>query len=132
MPTLTVDANIKDLCGKLAKNSAIDPALYEKYHIKRGLRNSDGTGVKAGITNICNVHGYLLNEGELELSRVSSSTEATALPTSLKMSRKRIAMATKKHRSFFFSDISRHRQSLNGSTTLSPKTAIFRAISLKI
>lgn len=66
MPTLTVDANIKDLCGKLAKNSAIDPALYEKYHIKRGLRNSDGTGVKAGITNICNVHGYLLNEGELE------------------------------------------------------------------
>ena len=66
MPTLTVDANIKDLCGKLAKNSAIDPALYEKYHIKRGLRNSDDTGVKAGITNICNVHGYLLNEGELE------------------------------------------------------------------
>lgn len=66
MPTLTVDANIKDLCGKLAKNSAIDPALYEKYHIKRGLRNSDGTGVKAGITNICNVHGYLLNEDELE------------------------------------------------------------------
>lgn len=66
MPTLTVDANIKDLCGKLAKNSAIDPTLYEKYHIKRGLRNSDGTGVKAGITNICNVHGYLLNEGELE------------------------------------------------------------------
>ena len=66
MPTLTVDANIKDLCGKLAKNSAIDPALYEKYHIKRGLRNSDGTGVKAGITNICNVHGYLLNEVELE------------------------------------------------------------------
>ena len=66
MPTLTVDANIKDLCGKLAKNSVIDPALYEKYHIKRGLRNSDGTGVKAGITNICNFHGYLLNEGELE------------------------------------------------------------------
>ena len=66
MPTLTVDANIKDLCEKLAKNSVIDPALYEKYHIKRGLRNSDGTGVKAGITNICNVHGYLLNEGELE------------------------------------------------------------------
>ena len=66
MPTLTVDANIKDLCGKLAKNSVIDPALYEKYHIMLGLRISDGTGVKAGITNICNVHGYLLNEGELE------------------------------------------------------------------
>ncbi|MDE6657767.1 MAG: citrate synthase, partial [Oscillospiraceae bacterium] len=30
------------------------------------LRRSDGTGVLAGITNICNVHGYLVNEGEVE------------------------------------------------------------------
>ncbi len=66
MATLITGANIKDLCGKLAENSIIDPKLYEKYHVKRGLRNSDGTGVVAGITNICNVHGYLLNEGELE------------------------------------------------------------------
>ena len=66
MATLITGANIKDLCGKLAENSIIDPKLYEKYHVKRGLRNSDGTGVVAGITNICNVHGYLLNEGEVE------------------------------------------------------------------
>lgn len=66
MPVQNSDAIIKNLCSQLAENSAIDPALYEKYHIKRGLRNSDGTGVKAGITNICNVHGYLLNEGEVE------------------------------------------------------------------
>lgn len=66
MPKQNSDAIIKNLCSQLAENSVIDPALYEKYHIKRGLRNSDGTGVKAGITNICNVHGYLLNEGEVE------------------------------------------------------------------
>ncbi len=45
-------------------NNAIDPRLYEKYIVKRGLRNSDGTGVMAGLTNICNVHGYVINEGE--------------------------------------------------------------------
>ena len=39
---------------------------YEKFHVKRGLRNDDGTGVMAGITNICNVHGYIINEGEKE------------------------------------------------------------------
>lgn len=33
---------------------------------KRGLRNKDGTGVVAGITNICNVHGYVVNEGDVE------------------------------------------------------------------
>lgn len=58
--------NIKNLCRELADNTIIDPALYQKYHVKRGLRKRDGTGVVAGITNICNVHGYVLNEGEVE------------------------------------------------------------------
>ncbi|MDE6797266.1 MAG: citrate synthase, partial [Ruminococcus sp.] len=58
--------NIKNLCSELVENTSISPSLYDKYHVKRGLRNSDGTGVVAGITNICNVHGYVLNEGEVE------------------------------------------------------------------
>ena len=66
MPSFISGANITDLCSKLAENTVIDPNLYEKYHVKRGLRNSDGTGVMAGITNICNVHGYVMNEGERE------------------------------------------------------------------
>ena len=59
-------SNIKNLCKELIDNTIIDPALYQKYHVKRGLRKSDGTGVVAGITKICNVHGYVLNEGEVE------------------------------------------------------------------
>ncbi|MDD6826527.1 MAG: citrate/2-methylcitrate synthase [Oscillospiraceae bacterium] len=59
-------APVDSLCNKLREYSAIDPALYEKFHVKRGLRKSDGTGVTAGITKICNVHGYLMNEGEVE------------------------------------------------------------------
>lgn len=58
--------NITNLCRELVNNSAIEPQLYDKYHVNRGLRNSDGTGVVAGITKICNVHGYILNEGEVE------------------------------------------------------------------
>ncbi|MCH5193248.1 MAG: citrate synthase [Oscillospiraceae bacterium] len=56
----------KSLCEEFEKNNKIAPELYEKYHVKRGLRNSDGSGVVAGITNICNVHGYIVNEGERE------------------------------------------------------------------
>ncbi|MDR1674316.1 MAG: citrate synthase, partial [Oscillospiraceae bacterium] len=57
---------IKSLCDTLKENSKIDPKLYEKFDVSRGLRRSDGTGVVAGITNICNVHGYVINEGERE------------------------------------------------------------------
>ena len=45
-------------------NNKITAADFERFNVKRGLRNPDGTGVLAGVTEICNVHGYLLNEGE--------------------------------------------------------------------
>ena len=48
------------------QNNLIDKTYYDKYGVKRGLRNPDGTGVMAGMTNICNVHGYIVNEGEKE------------------------------------------------------------------
>lgn len=52
------------LCEQFIANNTIDPKFYDRYVVKRGLRNSDGTGVIAGLTNICNVHGYVINEGE--------------------------------------------------------------------
>ncbi len=66
MSNVFSNSDMQSLCSELLKNSAIDPALYQKFHVKRGLRRSDGTGVLAGITNICNVHGYVVNEGEME------------------------------------------------------------------
>ena len=66
MPSFFSSINITDLCRELTENSSIEPQLYEKYRVNRGLRRSDGTGVVAGITKICNVHGYILNEGEVE------------------------------------------------------------------
>ncbi|MBQ6585588.1 MAG: citrate synthase [Coriobacteriales bacterium] len=46
------------------RNNSFDPALYDRYPVKRGLRNADGTGVLAGITQISNVHGYIIDEGD--------------------------------------------------------------------
>lgn len=46
------------------ENTPIAPTAYNNYKVKRGLRNSDGTGVLAGLTNIGNVHGYIVSEDE--------------------------------------------------------------------
>lgn len=66
----TLDKNVQKLIGKLCKNfkenKIPDAELYAKYDIKRGLRNPDGTGVLAGISQVSNVHGYVVNEGERE------------------------------------------------------------------
>ena len=53
-----------DLYKQFEKINYIDPSYYEKFRVKRGLRNADGTGVLAGMTNISNVHGYLLSDGD--------------------------------------------------------------------
>ena len=40
------------------------PGVYSKYNVKRGLRNEDGTGVLVGLTEIGEVHAYVVDEGE--------------------------------------------------------------------
>lgn len=55
---------IDELSAVAQKNNQIDPELYGKYNVKRGLRNSDGTGVLVGLTEIGEVHAYILDEGE--------------------------------------------------------------------
>lgn len=47
----------------LAKiNNFIDPELYTKYEVKRGLRDLDGKGVLVGLTEIGEVSAYILDE----------------------------------------------------------------------
>jgi citrate synthase len=55
---------LKKQAEKVRAVDYIDPALYAKYGVKRGLRNDDGTGVLVGLTTIGNVHGYVVSEGE--------------------------------------------------------------------
>lgn len=48
-----------------AQNAYVIPReAFDKYHVKRGLREDDGSGVRAGVTKVGNVHGYIINEGE--------------------------------------------------------------------
>ena len=56
---------ISSLCGELNKNNSINPVNFEKFDVKRGLRNADGTGVMAGLTRICSVEGYYILDGEV-------------------------------------------------------------------
>ena len=51
------------LCEQVKEKNRISPEKLKNYEVKRGLRNADGTGVLAGLTNICNVHGFVMNEG---------------------------------------------------------------------
>ena len=52
----------KELVQKYRKNCGIGPESYQKYDVKRGLRNLDGTGVKTILTEISDVTGYEKNE----------------------------------------------------------------------
>jgi 2-methylcitrate synthase len=45
-------------------NTKIPLEYYERYNVKRGLRNADGTGVLVGLTEIGDVHGYIIDEKE--------------------------------------------------------------------
>lgn len=45
------------------KNNIINSKFYKKYDVKRGLRNENGTGVLVGLTEIGNVHGYIVEDG---------------------------------------------------------------------
>ena len=57
---------IHNLCDDFLDKNQIDAADYRRWRIKRGLRNADGTGVQAGITQIGNVDGYYLHDGRKE------------------------------------------------------------------
>ena len=55
---------LSELCEKLERKSRINHDDFWKYGVKRGLRNHDGTGVLAGLTKICSVEGYYIDDGE--------------------------------------------------------------------
>ena len=59
-------AYINDLAKKCAETDAIDASLYEKYDVKRGLRDRSGKGVLTGLTEISSVHGTKEEMGSKE------------------------------------------------------------------
>lgn len=53
-----------DLSKKIKIENTIDKNLYDKFSIKRGLRNKNGTGVLVGVTKVGDVCGYKIENGE--------------------------------------------------------------------
>ena len=51
-----------ELYDRFMTINEVDPSFYERFDVKRGLRNADGSGVLAGVTNIANVHGYVISD----------------------------------------------------------------------
>ncbi|MFA6744025.1 MAG: citrate synthase [Candidatus Neomarinimicrobiota bacterium] len=58
-------AMLQTICKKMQTACQIDPRLYEKYNVKRGLRNEDHTGVLVGLTSIGDVVGYRSEAGRV-------------------------------------------------------------------
>ncbi|WP_165062165.1 citrate synthase [Adlercreutzia sp. ZJ154] len=64
----TIEIHPEETCrvglyGTFEEVNQIPASAYKNKNVKRGLRNSDGTGVIAGITNISEVNGYEIVDG---------------------------------------------------------------------
>ncbi|WP_122788531.1 citrate/2-methylcitrate synthase [Intestinibacillus sp. Marseille-P6563] len=63
---LTVNAEVEELAALCKQNSQIDGKLYQDMHVKRGLRDLDGKGVVAGLTNISEIISKKVVDGKEE------------------------------------------------------------------
>ena len=58
-----ITPEILELTEECVKNSAIDPALYQKYQVNRGLRDLNGNGVLTGLTEISDIQSHKVVDG---------------------------------------------------------------------
>ena len=61
--TTTELHRLAELCKT---NSVINQDLYDKYNVKRGLRDVDGSGVLTGLTEISDVIGFTREDGVIK------------------------------------------------------------------
>ena len=59
-----LEEKLKAYAEEIEKATWINKEIYEKYSIKRGLRNQNGTGVLVGVTKVGDVSGYQIKEGK--------------------------------------------------------------------
>lgn len=56
---------VKDLARICIRNSKIEPELYGKYEVKRGLRDISGKAVLTGLTEISEIVSYSIVDSDL-------------------------------------------------------------------
>ena len=60
-----ITPEIQALAELCKENGSINPELYTKYEVKRGLRDINGKGVLAGLTEISEVRSYTIVDSEM-------------------------------------------------------------------
>ena len=60
-----IDDLIKEYAGCCRETFQINPELYTKYEVKRGLRDISGKGVLAGLTDISEIRSYTIVDSEV-------------------------------------------------------------------
>ena len=55
---------VRALAALCMRNDKIDPALYTKYDVKRGLRDLQGKGVLTGLTEISEICATKMVDGK--------------------------------------------------------------------
>lgn len=60
-----ITKELVDLSEVCRKNGTIDPDLYVKYEVKRGLRDINGKGVLTGLTDISKIQSYTTVDCEM-------------------------------------------------------------------
>ena len=58
---------LEQYTGSLTESIQKEYRIDEKFYrgdVKRGLRNSDGTGVLVGVTKVGSVQGYFMQDGQ--------------------------------------------------------------------
>ena len=68
-----ITPEIQHFAGLCEKNNAIDKELYTKYEVKRGLRDLNGKGVLAGLTNISDVCAKKIHVQAIFITGVTTS-----------------------------------------------------------
>lgn len=56
-------ADVRRLAEEFYIGHTIDPQLYKKYNVNRGLRDQNGNGVITGLTEISEVNGFTYIDG---------------------------------------------------------------------
>ena len=59
-----ITPEISQFSDLIRRNGEIDPTLYDKYEVKRGLRDVSGKGVLAGLTKISDIVSSKTVDGE--------------------------------------------------------------------
>ncbi|MBQ7383495.1 MAG: citrate/2-methylcitrate synthase [Clostridia bacterium] len=59
-----ITPQIREYTERCIKNNIIEPSLYQKYEVNRGLRDLNGNGVLTGLTEISEVKAKEIIDGE--------------------------------------------------------------------